>query len=105
MEALEYVYKVDTSLITSQPHYIPLHPIFSTIAMKSIIALTTALITVVVSKPTALKERAQPQGCDVSGYQPNINWATVKANGASFVFIKVHPIHLLVIYAPNANTT
>ncbi|KAF9560560.1 hypothetical protein EC968_006108 [Mortierella alpina] len=31
---------------------------------------------------------AQPKGIDVSGYQPNINWATVKANGIEFAFIK-----------------
>ncbi|KAJ1954751.1 hypothetical protein GGI12_005722 [Dipsacomyces acuminosporus] len=35
--------------------------------------------------PAAL---AQPLGIDVSGYQPSINWSTVKANGIQFVYIK-----------------
>jgi GH25 family lysozyme M1 (1,4-beta-N-acetylmuramidase) len=29
-----------------------------------------------------------PQGIDVSGYQPNVDWAVVKANGVEFVYIK-----------------
>lgn len=32
--------------------------------------------------------QSQPQGIDVSGFQPNVNWNTVKANGISFAFIK-----------------
>ncbi|KAJ6557892.1 glycoside hydrolase family 25 protein [Mycena capillaripes] len=35
-----------------------------------------------------LNERAQPQGIDVSHFQETVNWATVKANGVSFVYIK-----------------
>ncbi|KAG9324923.1 hypothetical protein KVV02_008485 [Mortierella alpina] len=31
---------------------------------------------------------AQPKGIDVSGHQPNINWASVRANGIEFVYIK-----------------
>ncbi|KAF9352087.1 hypothetical protein BGX34_000178 [Mortierella sp. NVP85] len=31
---------------------------------------------------------AQPKGIDVSGYQPNVNWAAVKANGIEFAYIK-----------------
>ena len=57
--------------------------------MKATLALTASLLSIVTAIPATLENRAQPKGCDVSGYQPNINWATVKANGASFVFIKV----------------
>ncbi|KAI9297716.1 glycoside hydrolase family 25 protein [Neoconidiobolus thromboides FSU 785] len=31
---------------------------------------------------------AGPKGIDVSGWQPNVNWNTVKANGVEFVYIK-----------------
>ena len=65
--------------------------------MKVTLALITSILSIATAIPTALERRAQPKGCDVSGYQPNINWSQVKANGASFVFIKVsspltHPI-------------
>ncbi|PFH48685.1 glycoside hydrolase family 25 protein [Amanita thiersii Skay4041] len=33
-------------------------------------------------------EAAKPQGIDVSGHQPNINWQQVKANGIAFAYIK-----------------
>jgi GH25 family lysozyme M1 (1,4-beta-N-acetylmuramidase) len=45
------------------------------------------LISVVILALAAIAN-AQPKGIDVSGYQPNINWATVKANGVEFAFIK-----------------
>lgn len=32
--------------------------------------------------------RAVPQGIDVSDFQTNMNWATVKANGITFAYIK-----------------
>ncbi|KAF7326108.1 Secreted hydrolase [Mycena kentingensis (nom. inval.)] len=35
-----------------------------------------------------LVKRAQPQGIDVSDHQSSINWATVKANGVAFAYIK-----------------
>ncbi|KAK3805372.1 MAG: glycoside hydrolase family 25 protein [Benniella sp.] len=31
---------------------------------------------------------AMPEGIDVSGYQPNVTWSAVKANGVEFVYIK-----------------
>lgn len=34
------------------------------------------------------QKRATPQGIDVSSYQPNVDWTTVKNNGVSFVYIK-----------------
>ncbi|KAF8068954.1 glycoside hydrolase family 25 protein [Lyophyllum atratum] len=47
--------------------------------MKLLSVITLALVAVA---------NAAPQGIDVSGYQPNMNWATVKANGIEFAFIK-----------------
>ncbi|KAJ7359697.1 glycoside hydrolase family 25 protein [Mycena albidolilacea] len=35
-----------------------------------------------------LSERAQPQGIDVSHFQATVDWASVKAAGVSFVYIK-----------------
>jgi GH25 family lysozyme M1 (1,4-beta-N-acetylmuramidase) len=35
-----------------------------------------------------LAERAQPQGIDVSHFQATVDWASVKAAGVSFVYIK-----------------
>ncbi|KAG6858087.1 hypothetical protein C0993_006597, partial [Termitomyces sp. T159_Od127] len=48
--------------------------------MKLLSAITLALAAVTAS--------AAPQGIDVSGYQPGINWSTVKANGVEFAYIK-----------------
>jgi GH25 family lysozyme M1 (1,4-beta-N-acetylmuramidase) len=58
--------------------------------LKSFSILTLAA-TAVFATPianTTLTKRAQPQGIDVSGHQPTINWATVRANGVEFAFIK-----------------
>ncbi|KAI9064782.1 glycoside hydrolase family 25 protein [Trametes sanguinea] len=52
---------------------------------------TTALLAIAVSVASASptpEKRANPKGIDVSAYQPNINWSTVKANGISFAYIK-----------------
>ncbi|KAJ3004798.1 hypothetical protein NUW54_g4642 [Trametes sanguinea] len=52
---------------------------------------TTALLAIAVSAASASptpEKRANPKGIDVSAYQPNINWSTVKANGISFAYIK-----------------
>ncbi|KAL0069275.1 hypothetical protein AAF712_003640 [Marasmius tenuissimus] len=46
------------------------------------------LLPAVLATPLDLEKRANPQGIDVSGYQPNVNWAQVKGNGVSFAFIK-----------------
>ncbi|KAJ7269566.1 glycoside hydrolase family 25 protein [Mycena rebaudengoi] len=55
--------------------------------MKLLAALPFAFITV---RGTVIlhDKRAQPQGIDVSGHQPGVNWATVKANGVTFAYIK-----------------
>ena len=50
--------------------------------------LSSAVSGLVVESPNDLQKRDQPKGIDVSGYQPNIKWDTVKANGNSFVYIK-----------------
>lgn len=31
---------------------------------------------------------ATPYGIDVSSYQPNVDWTTVKSNGITFAYIK-----------------
>ncbi|KAJ6478776.1 glycoside hydrolase family 25 protein [Mycena vitilis] len=35
-----------------------------------------------------ITKRAQPQGIDISHFQATVDWATVKANGVSFAYIK-----------------
>jgi len=51
--------------------------------------LTVALVNAnPIETEVELAKRAQPQGIDVSGYQPSVNWATVKANGVTFAYIK-----------------
>jgi GH25 family lysozyme M1 (1,4-beta-N-acetylmuramidase) len=55
--------------------------------MKLFSALSLA-IAVANANPILLEKRADPQGIDVSGFQPSVNWATVKANGVTFAFIK-----------------
>ncbi|KAJ8463656.1 hypothetical protein ONZ45_g17503 [Pleurotus djamor] len=40
------------------------------------------------SETSTLSKRALPKGMDVSGYQPGINWSSVKAQGIEFAFIK-----------------
>ena len=52
--------------------------------MKLLAALALALAAV---QATPVK-RANPQGIDVSSYQPNINWPQVAANGVQFAYIK-----------------
>ncbi|KAF9547546.1 glycoside hydrolase family 25 protein [Agrocybe pediades] len=57
--------------------------------MKYFLSLTAALAAAASSAYAAvLESRAMPKGIDVSGYQPNVNWKTVKANGVTFAYIK-----------------
>jgi len=56
--------------------------------MKLSLVLALSVLSCANSAPAIIEERAQPKGLDVSGYQTGINWATVKANGASFAIIK-----------------
>ncbi|EEB99201.1 hypothetical protein MPER_01167 [Moniliophthora perniciosa FA553] len=56
--------------------------------LLSLLLLVPAILGAPAESESELEKRAQPQGIDVSGYQPNVNWATVKANGISFAYIK-----------------
>ena len=56
---------------------------------KSFATITLiATLPILVSTSPVVQKRAQPAGIDVSAYQPNIDWNTVKANGISFAYIK-----------------
>lgn len=52
--------------------------------MKYLVSLALALV---VAQATPIK-RADPQGIDVSDYQPDVDWTTVVDNGIQFVYIK-----------------
>ncbi|RDB29714.1 N,O-diacetylmuramidase [Hypsizygus marmoreus] len=57
--------------------------------MKLLAVVSLALAAFVQASPLSdIDRRAAPEGIDVSGWQPNINWAQVKANGIQFAFIK-----------------
>ena len=57
--------------------------------MKFALVLAGCGLSFVSAMPSHLEERAQPKGFDISGWQPNVDWAKAKADGASFVMIKV----------------
>ncbi|KAF8582539.1 glycoside hydrolase family 25 protein [Ramaria rubella] len=46
------------------------------------------LALAVVAIPTSFTRRAVLQGIDVSDFQTSVDWATVKANGISFAYVK-----------------
>lgn len=50
--------------------------------------LSTLLFATAALAAAVVEKRALPQGIDVSGYQPSVNWNTVKANGVTFAYIK-----------------
>ncbi|KAF8638459.1 hypothetical protein AX17_002193 [Amanita inopinata Kibby_2008] len=60
--------------------------------MKWLATLALALSLVSASpievEKRELSARSTPYGIDVSGYQPNVDWNQVKANGISFAYIK-----------------
>ncbi|KAJ6582977.1 glycoside hydrolase family 25 protein [Mycena vulgaris] len=61
--------------------------------MKLLKVLPFALACALSCSGTAIvfrdsSKRAQPQGIDVSAFQPLVNWAAVKANGVAFAYIK-----------------
>jgi len=56
--------------------------------MKSAFLVASAGLSLVSALPWTHSSRAQPKGFDISSYQPNVNWNSVKANGAEFVIIK-----------------
>ncbi|TFK47628.1 N,O-diacetylmuramidase [Heliocybe sulcata] len=47
-----------------------------------------AIFSFLLALAGAFSVLAAPQGIDVSSYQGNVDWSTVKANGVSFVYIK-----------------
>ncbi|KAF9238120.1 glycoside hydrolase family 25 protein [Melanogaster broomeanus] len=49
--------------------------------------LTSLALALAVANATPVK-RADPQGIDVSDYQPDVDWTTVVNNGVSFAYIK-----------------
>lgn len=57
--------------------------------MKGSLCLSLSVLALVVALPADLNTRAQPKGFDISSYQPSVNFAAVKAQGAEFVLIKV----------------
>lgn len=75
--------------------------------MKLLASLALALTTA-HAIPTTLQKRDDPQGIDVSGYQPSVDWAAAKANGLTFAFIKAtegtsksaHKFPLRIIHSP-----
>jgi GH25 family lysozyme M1 (1,4-beta-N-acetylmuramidase) len=56
--------------------------------LLSLLSFTLGAIAYATPLETLGERAAAPHGIDVSGYQPNINWATVKANGIQFAYIK-----------------
>jgi GH25 family lysozyme M1 (1,4-beta-N-acetylmuramidase) len=57
--------------------------------MKSSAVIFASILGLVSGSPSSFDKRSQPQGLDVSGWQGDVNWSQVKANGASFAMIKV----------------
>ena len=55
-----------------------------------LISLISALAAsgLTFANPILLDKRALPKGIDVSGWQTSINWASVKASGVTFAYIK-----------------
>jgi hypothetical protein len=62
--------------------------------MKCSIVTIVSILGLVGASPSSLDKRSKPQGLDVSAWQGNVNWAQVKANGASFAIVKANPLIL-----------
>jgi len=62
--------------------------------MKYSTIISASILGFVSASPSNIDKRADPQGLDVSSYQGNVDWAKVKADGASFAIIKVSPLLL-----------
>ncbi|KIJ08264.1 glycoside hydrolase family 25 protein [Paxillus involutus ATCC 200175] len=58
--------------------------------MKYLVSLALALAVAGATPVTPVTpvKHVYPQGIDVSSYQPNVNWATVKKNDIAFAYIK-----------------
>jgi hypothetical protein len=59
--------------------------------MKCATVIFALVLSLVSASPSSFDKRSQPHGLDVSGWQGNVNWNSVKANGASFAIIKAGP--------------
>lgn len=57
--------------------------------MKLLFATLALTATLALAAPAEVERPAGLPGIDVSHYQGNINWDTVKSNGVAFVYIKV----------------
>ncbi|EIW85862.1 glycoside hydrolase family 25 protein [Coniophora puteana RWD-64-598 SS2] len=56
--------------------------------MVKSLAPLALLAAVAVATPVELAKRSDPLGIDVSGYQPSVDWSTVKSNGVTWAYIK-----------------
>lgn len=56
--------------------------------MKLGLSALFSLVLVSGVSSVALEKRANPAGIDVSDFQTNVNWATVKANGIQYASIR-----------------
>lgn len=57
--------------------------------MKCSTLILASILGLVSASPSNIDKRSNPEGCDTSGWQGNVDWAQVKANGASFAIVKV----------------
>ncbi|KIJ13973.1 glycoside hydrolase family 25 protein [Paxillus involutus ATCC 200175] len=73
----------------SRPNPIINNPVHKHI-MKYLVSLALALAVAGATPVTPVTpvKHVYPQGIDVSSYQPNVNWATVKKNDIAFAYIK-----------------
>jgi hypothetical protein len=51
------------------------------------VAVSSSLLPALAG-PVLLEKRATVKGIDVSGFQGNVDWKTVKAKGAAFAYVK-----------------
>lgn len=62
---------------------------FSALTVAAILGFAAA--SPAAAPAAELEKRATVQGFDISGYQPNVNFAAAYSSGARFVIIKVRP--------------
>jgi hypothetical protein len=59
--------------------------------MKCSTLIFASILGLVNASPSNIDKRSNPEGLDTSGWQGNVDWAKVKADGASFAIVKVTP--------------
>jgi hypothetical protein len=62
--------------------------LFSFQALATVLLLSPAVFGAAVGSPENLQKRDKPKGIDVSSYQPDVNWDSVKRSGVTFAYIK-----------------